>query len=66
MTDRILRPAEIRQKLGGISNTCLYDWIKAGKIPKPQPIVPGGRATGLRESVIDAIIAVGQSNRRAA
>lgn len=57
MTDRILRPAEIRKKYGGIRNTTFYEWVKQGKIPKPKPIVPGGRATGVRESVIDAAIA---------
>jgi len=66
MTDRILRPAEIRQKLGGISNTCYYEWIKQGKIPKPQKIIPGGRAVGSPESVIDAIIAAGNSDQQAA
>lgn len=50
MTDRILRPAGIRKKYGGISNTKFYEWVKQGKIPKPKPIVPGGRATGVRES----------------
>jgi len=51
----VLRTPEIQQKLG-IGNTTYWQWVKLGKLPKPRPIVPGGRAVGTPESEIDAVI----------
>jgi predicted DNA-binding transcriptional regulator AlpA len=52
-SSRIVRPVEVRQKLGVASST-LCAMVAAGKFPKPFVIFPGGRAIGWREHEIEA------------
>jgi len=53
---RMLRPKEVRRRLGDISNATLYDWVAKGKLPPPVKLVDGGNASGWPESTINAII----------
>lgn len=50
---RILRPAEVREKLG-VGSSTLAAMVAAGRFPKPFVIFPGGRAVGWREHQIEA------------
>ena len=52
MTDRVLRPKEIRQLLGGISKSTLWRWISENQFPRPLKL--GERAVGWRESTVEA------------
>ena len=56
MSNRILRPKEVRHILGDISNSTLYLWVAQGKIPPPIKIVEGGRVSGWPEDIIDEIV----------
>jgi prophage regulatory protein len=49
---RIIRMAQLRAKYP-LSESHIYSLIKQGKFPKPFPLVPGGRAVGWYEDVID-------------
>ncbi len=49
---RIIRMAQLRAKCP-LSESHIYGLIKQGKFPKPFPLVPGGRAVGWYEDVID-------------
>lgn len=49
---RILRMAQLREKYP-LSESHIYSLIKQGLFPKPFPLVPGGRAVGWYEDVID-------------
>ena len=49
---RIIRMAELRAKYP-LSESHIYWLIKHGKFPKPFSLVPGGRARGWFEDVID-------------
>jgi prophage regulatory protein len=49
-TPRILRLPETRHAVGGVCRTTIYDWVKAGRFPRPVKIGP--RAIGWRESDI--------------
>ena len=51
-TRRIIRMAQLRAKCP-LSESHIYGLIKQGKFPKPFPLVPGGRAVGWYEDVID-------------
>jgi prophage regulatory protein len=51
LSDRILRPAQLAEKLG-CTRTSLYKWMDAGILPKP--IRLGHASVGWRESVIEA------------
>ena len=51
-TRRIIRMAQLRAKYP-LSESHIYWLIKHGKFPKPFPLVPGGRAVGWFEDVID-------------
>ncbi len=51
-TRRIIRMAELRAKYP-LSESHIYLLIKHGKFPKPFSLVPGGRARGWFEDVID-------------
>ena len=51
-TRRIIRMAELRAKYP-LSESHIYWLIKHGKFPKPFSLVPGGRARGWFEDVID-------------
>lgn len=51
-TRRIIRMAQLRAKYP-LSESHIYGLIKQGKFPKPFPLVPGGRAVGWYEDVID-------------
>lgn len=52
--DRILRPAEVCQKLGGISKSTLWRMEQRGELPKKIRISPG--AVGYLESEINSMI----------
>lgn len=52
--DRILRTGESAAKLG-VSRATLYVWVKQGLLQPPLRIGP--RASGWRESTLDAFIA---------
>lgn len=49
---RVIRMAQLRAKYP-LSESHIYWLIKQGKFPKPFPLVPGGRAVGWYEDVID-------------
>ncbi len=49
---RIIRMAHLRARYP-LSESHIYWLIKQGKFPKPFPLVPGGRAVGWYEDVID-------------
>ena len=50
---RIVRIPELSARLG-LSVSSLYVLISRSALPKPKPIVPGGRAVGWDSEVIDA------------
>lgn len=66
MSNRILRPKEVRHLLGDISNSTLYLWVNQGKLPPPIKIVSGGRASGWPESVIEEVLSRQQTTAPAA
>ena len=49
---RIIRMKHLRERYP-FSESHIYWLIKQGKFPKPFPLVPGGRAVGWYEDVID-------------
>jgi prophage regulatory protein len=51
-TRRVIRMAQLRA-MYPLSESHIYWLIKQGKFPKPFPLVPGGRAVGWYEDVID-------------
>ncbi len=51
-TRRIIRMAQLRARYP-LSESHIYWLIKKGKFPKPFSLVPGGRAVGWYEDVID-------------
>ncbi|MGR3808597.1 transcriptional regulator, AlpA family [Pasteurella testudinis DSM 23072] len=53
-TDRILRLKEVMQKVG-LRHSAIYSKINKGEFPPP--IKLGARASGWRESVLDAWVA---------
>jgi len=58
---RIIRMAQLRAKCP-LSQSHIYGLIKQGKFPKPFPLVPGGRAVGWYEDVIDHYFSVCADN----
>jgi predicted DNA-binding transcriptional regulator AlpA len=52
---RIIRMRELRQKLR-LSPSHIYALISRGLFPAPFPLVPGGRAKGWDEAVVDAFL----------
>ena len=50
---RIVRMPELSARLG-LSVSSVYALISRSALPKPKPIVPGGRAVGWDSEVIDA------------
>ena len=52
---RILRMKDLPPKVG-LQPSTLYGLIAEGKFPKPHKLIPGGRAAGWDEAVIDAWI----------
>lgn len=50
---QVVRTAKAREKLG-VSNTTLYELVKAGKLPQPIRIAPN--CSGWLESDLDAYI----------
>ena len=52
MTDRVIRPKELRQLLGGVSKSTLWRWVAKEQFPRPMKL--GERAVGWRQSTIDA------------
>ena len=53
---RIRRMAHLRTRYP-FSESHIYSLIKQGKFPKPFPLIPGGRAKGWYEDVIDEFFA---------
>lgn len=53
---RIIRMAHLRTRYP-LSESHIYSLIKQGKFPKPFALVPGGRAKGWYEDVIDDFFA---------
>lgn len=53
---RIIRMAHLRTRYP-FSESHIYALIKQGKFPKPFALVPGGRAKGWYEDVIDEFFA---------
>jgi prophage regulatory protein len=58
--DRILRFAELSRKVG-LGRTAVYAEIDAGKFPRPVKLTE--RATGWRESEVDAWIAAREQTK---
>ena len=53
---RVLRMKDLPSKVGFQPST-IYELVATGKFPPPFKLVPGGRASGWLESVIDAWLA---------
>ena len=53
--DRIMRRAEVQQRVGVRGKSTIYRWVKNNEFPAPLAL--GGGAVGWRESDIDAWIA---------
>ena len=51
VTDRIIRPKELREILGGVSKSTLWRWISKEQFPRPMKL--GERAVGWRQSTIN-------------
>jgi predicted DNA-binding transcriptional regulator AlpA len=49
---RIIRMAQLRAKYP-MSESHIYGLIKQGKFPRPFQLVPGGRAKGWFEDIVD-------------
>ncbi len=63
MAERILRLPQV-QEVCGVGRSTLYDWINAGKFPKPVKL--GVRAVGWAETEIDAWLEARMSERKVA
>lgn len=46
----MMKSADVRAYAGGIGNTTLHRWLKAGTFPAPR-ILPGGRRLWVRAEV---------------
>jgi predicted DNA-binding transcriptional regulator AlpA len=53
---KLLRPKEVRNLLGNISNSTLYRWVASRQLPPPIKIVNGGRASGWPEDQIHKLM----------
>lgn len=54
MTDNLLPQATVRERLGGIGRTTLWNWVREGTFPAP--IRVGPKRIMWRESVVNAWI----------
>lgn len=54
--DRIIRRPDVRADTG-LSNSALDREIRAGRFPRPIPLIPGGRSVGWSERAVQAWIA---------
>jgi len=52
---QIMRHRQICKKLN-VSSAKLFDMVAKGQFPKPFVIIPGGRAKGWLEGIVDAWI----------
>jgi prophage regulatory protein len=64
MADRVLRFPRVKERVGGLSKSWIYQEITEGRFPTP--IKLGGRAVGWLESEVDAWLSdrIEQSRRR--
>jgi predicted DNA-binding transcriptional regulator AlpA len=52
----VLRRKEVLARLGGISNSTLYAWIKAGIVPPPRKAAPNTQVAYWLESDIEGVL----------
>lgn len=62
--DRLLPTNETLARVGGVSKSTLYAWVRAGEFPAPIPLTPGGSRVAFLESAVNAWIQ--QRSQRAA
>lgn len=51
----LLRPADAAAFLG-VGQRCFYQMVEAGEVPAPFRIRPGGKATAVPKSWLDAVV----------
>lgn len=54
--DRLLPTEETCARVGGVSKSTLYAWIKTGGFPAPIPLTPAGTRVAFLESQVNAWI----------
>lgn len=54
--DRLIRRPEVRAATG-LTDSAIDREVRAGRFPKPIPLIPGGRAVGWSERAVQAWIA---------
>lgn len=54
--DRLLPTAEICTRVGGVSKSTLYAWVRNHQFPAPIPLNPGGSRVAFLESQVNAWI----------
>lgn len=64
MQQTILRTPTVQERLGGITRSTLWRWVKAGRFPKPVQLGP--QAVGWLEHEIDAWLEARAAERDAA
>lgn len=54
--DRLLPTSETCSRVGGVSKSTLYAWVRAKEFPAPIPLTPGGTRVAFLESQVNAWI----------
>ncbi|MBE0589035.1 MAG: AlpA family phage regulatory protein [Hydrogenophaga sp.] len=54
--DRLLPTSETCNRVGGVSKSTLYTWVRSGEFPAPIPLTPGGSCVAFLESQVNAWI----------
>lgn len=54
--DRLLPTSETCTRVGGVSKSTLYTWVRAGEFPAPIPLTPSGTRVAFLESQVNAWI----------
>ena len=54
--DRLLPASETCKRVGDVSKSTLYAWVRSGEFPAPIPLTPGGSRVAFLESAVNAWI----------
>lgn len=54
--DRLLPTDETCARVGGVSKSTLYAWVRTGEFPAPIPLTPSGTRVAFLESQVNAWI----------
>lgn len=54
--DRLIPTKETLARIGGVSKSTLYAWVRTGDFPAPIPLTPGGTRVAFLESQVTAWI----------